>query len=48
MDLTMFVPLLLHYENLSLYRYISEKKSVYALCYDSRNFFIIYWILAYE
>jgi hypothetical protein len=47
MDVTVFEPLLWHYENLLLYRYVL-KISTYAMCSDSRNFFIIYRILAYE
>jgi hypothetical protein len=47
MDVLAFGTLLWHYENLSLYRYVSEIFA-YALCSDSRNFFIIYQILAYQ
>jgi hypothetical protein len=36
-----------HYENLSLYRYVSEN-SAYELCADTRNFFIVYRIFPYE
>jgi hypothetical protein len=42
-----FEPLLWHYGNLSLYRYVL-KISAYALCSDSRNFFVVYRILANE
>jgi hypothetical protein len=34
-------------KNLSLYRYVSEN-SAYALCADTRNFFVIYYIFPYE
>jgi hypothetical protein len=37
----------MHYENLSLYRYVSEN-SAYALCADTRNFFVVDRILLYE
>jgi hypothetical protein len=47
MDVTVFEPPLWYYGNLSLYRYVL-KISAYALCSDSCNFFVVYWIFTYE